>query len=434
PLEGLSPPELPHKPNGVQGLIGPLTDQMTFDEQFRPAINHVFGDTTLALSQKSAFLASLKGFRTVAVSGDVYEAGGRMETGYYRRPIDLTSFLLSGKAVDQLRSTLISLEGLTKKAKEDVERIERELQELTKISLQTENFIQSTGKEIANSQGYLQRTHKILDDTELRIQQLTREIATEHTILQASSTHSVALRSRLSEHEQNRVILNPAESSALLEREEEHSTIEKELNELVRAKIEVESRLGSLNSTLSMLETSQAQAMEQLHEVQKQLEDLKTNLNSTLGELAESEEALKQLETARNQLSEGLSVVKQKRDQTETQLRDTETEIAKTLDLLDPINTELGTLTATNKNLQMQIEFSVNELKELGFSEVLEVAVDEIQNIQKTLSIIQFMNELDKKKLETFMKAFNQVSKSFNEIFSTVTSGSGRLFLEKPES
>ena len=477
PLEGLSPPELPHKPNGVQGLIGPLTDQMTFDEQFRPAINHVFGDTTLALSQKSAFLASLKGFRTVAVSGDVYEAGGRMETGYYRRPIDLTSFLLSGKAVDQLRSTLISLEGLTKKAKEDVERIERELQELTKISLQTENFIQSTGKEIANSQGYLQRTHKILDDTELRIQQLTREIATEHTILQASSTHSVALRSRLSEHEQNRVILNPAESSALLEREEEHSTIEKELNELVRARIEVESRLGSLNSTLSMLETSQAQAMEQLHEVQKQLEDLKTNLNSTLGELAESEEALKQLETARNQLSEDLSVVKQKRDQTETQLRDTETEIAKTLDLLDPINTELGTLTATNKNLQMQIEFSVNELKELGFSEALEVAIDEIQNIQRTLStlkkelssigginelavqqyeevkenykhlatriyelereklsIIQFMNELDKKKLETFMKAFNQVSKSFNEIFSTVTSGNGRLFLEKPDS
>src|SRR5208283_4409051 len=114
--------------------------------------------------------------------------------------------------------TLISLEGLIRKAKEDVERIERELQELTKISIQTENFVQSTGKETVNSQGHLQRTHKILDDTELRIQQLTREIGTEQTILQASSTYSVALRSRLSEHEQNRGLLNPAESSALLER------------------------------------------------------------------------------------------------------------------------------------------------------------------------------------------------------------------------
>jgi chromosome segregation protein len=32
------------------------------------------------------------------------------------------------------------------------------------------------------------------------------------------------------------------------------------------------------------------------------------------------------------------------------------------------------------------------------------------------------------------MKAFKQVSDSFNEIFSTVTSGIGRLFLEKPDN
>ena len=53
---------------------------------------------------------------------------------------------------------------------------------------------------------------------------------------------------------------------------------------------------------------------------------------------------------------------------------------------------------------------------------------------KEKLSIVQFMNELDQQKLATFMKAFNQVSQSFNEIFSTVTSGVGRLFLEKPET
>jgi chromosome segregation protein len=477
PVKGLSTPQLPHKPNNIEGLIGALTDHLSFDEQFRPAINHVFGDTSLALSQKSAFFASLKGFRTVSVSGDVYETGGRMETGYYRRPIELASFFLSGKTIGQLKSTLTSLEGLTKKAKEDTDRIERELQELTKLSIQTENFIQSTAKEIANSQEHLQRTHKILGETELRIQELTREIGTEHAILQASSTHSVSLRSRLAEHEQNRRLLNPAETSVLLEIEEKHSTIENELNELVREKIEVESRLGSLNTSLSMLEASQTQAMDQINEIQQQLSELKASLESTLRELGESEGTLKQLETARDQLSGDLSVIKQKRDQTEKQLHDTETEIAKILDLLDPVNTELGTLTATSKNLQMQIDFSVNELRELGFSETLDVALEEIQDIQKTLStlkkelssigginelavqqyeevkdnykhlatriyelereklsIIQFMNELDKKKFETFMQAFNQVSRSFNEIFSTVTSGNGRLFLENQES
>jgi len=38
------------------------------------------------------------------------------------------------------------------------------------------------------------------------------------------------------------------------------------------------------------------------------------------------------------------------------------------------------------------------------------------------------------RKLDAFMKAFNQVSQTFNEIFSTVTSGTGRLFLENPET
>ena len=53
---------------------------------------------------------------------------------------------------------------------------------------------------------------------------------------------------------------------------------------------------------------------------------------------------------------------------------------------------------------------------------------------KEKLSIIQFMNELDQRKLEAFMKAFNQVSQSFNEIFQTVTGGVGRLFLENPET
>jgi chromosome segregation protein len=124
----------------------------------------------------------------------------------------------------------------------------------------------------------------------------------------------------------------------------------------------------------------------------------------------------------------------------------------------------------------MQIDFHLSELKELGYTEVTEVSDAEIERAEKTLpvlkkelasiggvnelaasqydevkenykhlasriydlekeklSIVQFMNEIDRQKLEAFMKAFNQVSASFNEIFSTVTSGAGRLFLENPE-
>jgi chromosome segregation protein len=44
------------------------------------------------------------------------------------------------------------------------------------------------------------------------------------------------------------------------------------------------------------------------------------------------------------------------------------------------------------------------------------------------------MNELDKKKYDMFMRAFNQVNTTFQEIFAKITgTGTGRMVLEFPE-
>jgi chromosome segregation protein len=196
-------------------------------------------------------------------------------------------------------------------------------------------------------------------------------------------------------------------------------------------------------------------------------------MEQTLSQLSDSEKQLKELEETRNKLSDELGALKPKRDAFDNQLKQIDSEITKIIGQLDPLTNELAQLIASQKNTQMQIEFHTNELRELGFSKTDEVSDEEIENVTKTLtllkkelssiggvnelavsqyeevkenykhlatriyeiekeklSIIQFMNELDKRKLDAFMKAFNQVSQSFNEIFSTVTSGAGRLFLE----
>ena len=170
-------------------------------------------------------------------------------------------------------------------------------------------------------------------------------------------------------------------------------------------------------------------------------------------------------------------MVRKKRDEYDGQLKKLDSDITEIIDQLEPLNGELAQQTASQKNLQMKNEFQLNQLKELGYSEPVEFNQDEIEEITKNLaflkkeltsiggvnelavsqyeevknnykqlatriyelekeklSILKFMNELDKQKLDAFMKAFNQVSQSFNEIFSTVTGGTGRLFLEKPET
>ncbi len=478
PLENVSVRKRDDHLGELHGIIGPIIDQLVFDQPFRAAVEYVFGDTVLTSNQKSAFLASLKGTRAVAATGDLYEPGGAMETGYFRQPFDISKLLLSGRTVEQLKNTLFSLEGLASRAREEISRLDQEILDLTKSSGQSQNLIHSIEKEIESFTENLERARKTIADTNLRIDQVGREIVTEQVVLNASAVQKDKIQGLLNECEKNRSSLKiRSRSAAILEKENEHSKLNHELNELVRQKIEAESRIESLGSAITIIEPSAEQTKIQGTGIDKRVEKLGSELTLTQAELSKSGDQLKELEAIRDGITKELAGVRAKRGEYDTQLTGIDTEITGILDQLDPLNEKLADLGASAKHGQMQVEFHMNQLKELGYIEVVEVTDEEIAGVERTLpilkkelssiggvnelavsqyeevkenykhlasriydleneklSIIKFMNEIDKQKFDAFMKAFNQVSQSFNEIFSTVTSGVGRLFLEKPES
>jgi chromosome segregation protein len=478
PLEELTPPQRSELVKGLHNTVVPLSDHLEFEEQFGPAVHYVFGDTVLAPNQKAAFLASLRGVRAVTLTGDLYEPGGAMETGYFRQPYDISKLLMSGQTVNRLRNTLTSLEKLAIKTEDDIARIAEEVIDRTKNEAQTQNFIRSTEKEIATFTQNLERARRSIEESTSRIELIEHEIATEQAILEASAVQRDRIQVSLKQYEQTHASLKlRSQSTILLQMENEHSGLLAELNDMIRQRMETESRIKSLESTIAVIEPSVEQARIQSASIDKQSQEFGYSFASTQSELSKQEDLLRQLEVTRDKLSEELATVRVKRSEYDSQAKDIELEITKILDKLDPLNNELANVTASHKHLEMQIEFHMNELKELGSSEVLEVREEEMKNVENTLttlkkeleaiggvnelavsqyeevkenykhlasriydlekeklSIIQFMNELDQQKLEAFMKAFNQVSQSFNEIFQTVTAGVGRLFLEKPES
>jgi chromosome segregation protein len=478
PLEGLTQPRKIRIPQEIQGIIGPLTDNLQFAERVRPAVNYVFGDTLLTSNQKSAFLASMKGIRAVAPTGDLYEPGGAMETGYFRQPLDVSKLLLKGKTLDQLRTTLASLEKLAVKAKEDIARIDQEILDQRNNKAKNQNLIQSIEKEITTFKENLERAHKIIADTSTRIEQITREMRTEQTVLETCVTHKKKIEAEISGFEQTHDSLKiGSQSTLLLEKENEHAKLAGELNELLRRKVETAGRVESLTSTLTAIEPTAEQTKIQSASIEGQLERLTTELSLAEADLVRYEEQLKELETTRDQLTQELSGVRIRREEYNSRLLEMENETNHLIDKLDPLNSKSANLSGSLKHTQMQIDFHLNELKELGYPEAVDVTDDEMKRVDSVLpvlkkelaaiggvnelagsqyeevkenykhlatriydlekekmSIVQFMNELDQQKLEAFMNAFNQVSESFSQIFSTVTSGAGRLFLEKPES
>ena len=476
PLQDLASRQKRKLPN-LQGIIGPIGEEIGFEPQFQSAVDYVFGDTVIAQTQKSAFLASLKGVRAVAVSGDLFEPGGAMETGYFRQPLDMSRLLQHGRTVEELKNTLGSLEKLASKAHEEISRLDRELQEQSATKTESLNLIQLTEKQTEAVTETLERSKNVIEETTNRIAQLSREIATEEIVSTACVARTRALEQHLADLENKRAAIANQSQPATLALEQHYSQLTAEANELLRQKIETEGRIKTFTSTIAAIEPTAGQINRQITDASLQLEKMDNQLKQIDIDLPERESQLESINQNRQQLTEELAAVKRRHEEYDQQLRDLENQITSTLEELDPLNSRLADLTASSKQRQMQIDFHENELKELGCTEITKVREDDMERVEKLipilkkelvaiggvnelaasqyeevkgnykqlasriyelenekLSIVKFMNELDRQKLEAFMKAFKQVSDSFNEIFSTVTSGFGRLFLENPES
>jgi len=86
----------------IEGIGGTASRFVKYQKKFEPAVTFVFGDTLVAQDPKAALLASRQGYRTVTVGGDLYEAGGALESGYYRAPVDFASLVPSESALKSL--------------------------------------------------------------------------------------------------------------------------------------------------------------------------------------------------------------------------------------------------------------------------------------------------------------------------------------------
>jgi chromosome segregation protein len=80
-------------------------------------------------------------------------------------------------------------------------------------------------------------------------------------------------------------------------------------------------------------------------------------------------------------------------------------------------------------------QLAVEQYEELkGNYKQLSVRINELD--REKLAIVDFMNELERKKRDTFMTAFNRVNDTFQSLFREMTSeaGNGRMVLENPDN
>ena len=480
PLEDLELKDINSDYEESPGIIGPLSSVIKSDKAIAPAVQFVFGDTLLATNQRAAFLTAASGQRCVVTTGDLYELGGGLESGYYRAPFDVSTLVPRPTVLEGLEKTVKALESIVQRQRSDVDRLEVEIDKLREERVSTGKTREALTREVEVARKSLERTREALSTTKRRIDSLRASMEREKQLLDEMAEKQAEMKRRFSVLEEERARLKvEARQKSLASLEQERDRVVAATEALLREKLEVESNLASQQSTLDTLRPGSDQVKIQLRSLESEIHKVEARVKEAVESADTLQRQMRELETDRDRTIGSLGTVQAERQKYESQFAEIEKVLRSLLEKMDPLNSSVSDLKGSMRELEAQLTMLRSQLQSIGFEAPLQVAPElnreaeelkrvlqgELEEIgavnqlaaqqyeqqkdgykqlsvriseleQEKLAIVEFMNELDRRKRDTFMNAFNKVNQTFQELFSEMTTGggTGRMVLENPEN
>ncbi len=479
PLREVNEVEVKEIPNG-SGIIGLAAELVKCDEKYLGAVNFVFGDTIIASGEKSAFLASQEGFRVVDLKGGLYEAGGGIESGFYRSPIDIFSLLPSEIAVGSLTKSVQSLEQMLVKRKRDFNDINDEVMGLREEQVKRIDVTNSIARDIDLVSENIVRTKRNIRTLNKRVKRLNTYLD-RGKIIQSPfrSRKAPYLKSLRSLRSQKKKLDVAVDKSNVETYENEQTHLNSVVNELNRRFLKIESGINFLETKLNItLHPEHKRVKLDIQTLTRQINRLNKNVTTAQSRLEEAAKQLSELEKSKENLSESLISVKGQRMDFERQLDEIDLQIKQVSQEYEPLMRSIHTLDLEVQRKNLKCEGLKNELLQLGHKAPVSIDVKEMKNLVAALdlmrfefeqlgsvnqlapahyddqqsnykqlsvrrnqlegergAILEFIDEIERKKRAVFLEAYDRVNESFSFFFERLTGGGrGWLNLEKPEN
>jgi len=478
PLQGLFGIKSIRRPR-VEGVSGAVSELVKYSKRFEPAVTFVFGDTLVAKDDKAALAASRGGSRAVTVNGDLFEAGGGIECGYYRAPIDFSKIIPSESAVKSLDEAVRALQEHLTRRDSDITAFEDEI-------AKTRVEIAKLSEAIATLEGEIARLRRNIKRTSLNVNRIDRYIYSIKERLKKEKAQTGVQRAQRNSLQKETKKLRG--ELATLRRKVDPSHIQ-EL-EVQRGKlgdelVELRQRLGGVETNLSTAQSKLKNVLNigyknikiQLRKVENQLSKVEDEVKEAIQEKITLEKETAKLESSKEELSRSILSARKESKKFTDQID----EVDKHLQRLDAdyerAEKLVNQLQLSIQTLQLQQNQLISRLAELGYEKPLMVSPDQLQATESTLklmrlelerlgavnqlalmhyseqisrykelsirmneleqekqSIVTFMDEIERKKRKVFMDAFNKMNSSFSKYFLKLTGGGeATLKLEKPE-
>jgi len=482
PLNGLLVNNNKIREANIEGLSGKISSFVKCDKQYETAVNFVLGDTLLALSEDAAIKASKEGFRVTTLNGDLYEAGGGVESGFYRTPIDISSFVPSDEALKSLDKAVNALNKYLGNRENIISEIEGEI---AKVQSDIAKFSESLGK----LAGEVERVRKSASQAEIQIKHvednildLSRRIEEDKTLLASFETKLAEMNERenilRSELERVRSEIN---FLRIQDVEKQRESIAHELISLKQKYNSAEAEVLTIRSRIEdVLKRNLGNLAAQINDISSRIESLESEIKNALKEESETRSKIEELNKMESEISRELIDAREKVkeftsriDSLDNELMNIDREYEDEMKIFNELNLKMQSLNLQISELKerlknikeadstlhhdeyyadkdvdsqlkiMEIELerigAINQLAETQYAEQiskykeLSVRLNELE--REKMAILKFIEEIEQKKIKVFMEAFNKINERITTYFSKLTGGGkASLKLENPEN
>jgi chromosome segregation protein len=469
PLTGVESP-------GVEGYIPQL---IRYEEKYAPAVNLVWGDTFLVKDRATAVKLTRKGYRTVTLSGDVFETEGGLIGGHYRRPPNYSKLIPSEESINELSQTIRSLRQRLTKRMVDLRLSGKGLREFTGYIDHFNKNIEGIDQRIDETKESIQRLERNNATLNENIRKLSeerdKELALVETLRERKGKTLQEIDRTKNEIAELRELSKPSDVAGL---EVTYDTISREIEELRNRRAQLLSDISVQTSLIDQyLELKKSDSESQISRWKREIESLDQELAETKLRFEEENSNLSELQTVLDSVTSEVEATSRILEQHRKAVRRIEQQIERLENRCSGVERRNMALSVEDEKLRLQTEQRYEDLARIGFEDRVPMEDIDLSQVERTLrkialenkslgainqlaiehyvevvvnykflsvrineleeekrSILDFIDEIEREKTEHFMKAFNQVCENFSEIFAKLTGGGdGRLELQRPE-
>lgn len=459
-----------------EGVIGTLADVINHDDKMKSLVDFIFGDIILTKNIKTAYISSTKGFRSVTMSGDLFEPKHfAFETGYIAKINEITDIMKDETSLGIIREALLSLRNTISKRKTDMNRLQVEVKKVLDEKSTRELMLERIRTERNTIAILLHKYTKLKKKIELNvetqkkdIERLTRRIIKLGNIQTIVTTKTEKIKNKIIEIGTETTV-NEIE---ILEKEKiDEKRVIEELTIKTRDLVtQLSKNKGNLEHNLK---PSLLRQVEQLEKSSETLKEKKTFIEEgiiKLNDLLEKHKLLKlkekeTLEKTRmsrptlERYEMRIERIRKNREDLKKSIGNIDKEIISTVKNLERLDESekrlLGEITLYGYSEpievfdmadllleQLSLEYeslknNVNLLASSSYKEVFmnykNLSVRRNQLESERNAVVKFIENVESEKKKVFMTGFEKIDKELRAIFSRITNGSAWLELEDSE-